>query len=152
MEINKVYNMDCMFGMKDIKDKNVDLVLTDPPYWHKKSPGKPYSDRKQCKTDSSFSNSKLFNAEGFMMGEMSDFGEEQINAVLKEFVRVCKIPNMYIFCNETQVPYYAMWAEKKQPNVQHISLGKTTIHYKQKPFLTECRVYCSNIRLWYSFK
>lgn len=112
MEINKVYNMDCMVGMKGIKDKSVDLILTDAPYWHKKSPGKPYSERKQCNTASSFSNSHLFNADGFMMKEMSDFGEEQINAVLKEFVRVCKIPNMYIFCNETQVPYYAMWAEK----------------------------------------
>ena len=112
METNVIYNEDCFVGLKKIPNKSIDLIITDPPYWHKKSPGKPYSDRKQCKTDSGFSNSKLFNAEGFMMREMSDFREEQINAVLKEFVRVCKIPNMYIFCNETQVPYYAMWAEK----------------------------------------
>lgn len=45
-----------------------------------------------------------------MMGKMSSFGEEQIDTILKEFVRVCKIPNMYIFCNETQVPFYTMWA------------------------------------------
>src|SRR5699024_2021510 len=32
MEINKIYNMDCLEGMKNIPDKSVDLVVTDPPY------------------------------------------------------------------------------------------------------------------------
>lgn len=33
MEINKVYNMDCLEFMKTLPDKSIDLVLTDPPYW-----------------------------------------------------------------------------------------------------------------------
>ena len=33
MEINKVYNMDCLDFMKTLPDKSIDLVLTDPPYW-----------------------------------------------------------------------------------------------------------------------
>lgn len=32
LELNKIYNMDCIDGMKQISDKSVDLVLTDPPY------------------------------------------------------------------------------------------------------------------------
>lgn len=32
IELNRIYNMDCLIGMKDIPDKTVDLVLTDPPY------------------------------------------------------------------------------------------------------------------------
>jgi site-specific DNA-methyltransferase (adenine-specific) len=32
MEVNKIYNMDCLEGLKQLKDKSVDLVLTDPPY------------------------------------------------------------------------------------------------------------------------
>ena len=32
LEINKIYNMDCMEGMKHIEDKSIDLVITDPPY------------------------------------------------------------------------------------------------------------------------
>jgi site-specific DNA-methyltransferase (adenine-specific) len=32
MELNKIYNMDCLEGMKEIEDNSVDLVLTDPPY------------------------------------------------------------------------------------------------------------------------
>ena len=112
IELNMIYNEDCLEGMKRISDKSIDLVVTDPPYWHKKSPGKPYSERKQCETKSKFSNSTLYNAEGYMMGEMSTFGEQEIDKILKELTRVCKIPNIYLFCNETQVPYYTMWAEK----------------------------------------
>lgn len=32
MEINKIYNEDCLEGMKRIPDKSVDLVVTSPPY------------------------------------------------------------------------------------------------------------------------
>lgn len=32
MELNKIYCMDCLEGMKELEDKSVDLVLTDPPY------------------------------------------------------------------------------------------------------------------------
>ena len=29
---NKIYNMDCLEGMKLIDDKSIDMILTDPPY------------------------------------------------------------------------------------------------------------------------
>ena len=32
MKINKIYQGDCLDIMKDIPDKSIDLVLTDPPY------------------------------------------------------------------------------------------------------------------------
>lgn len=32
LELNKIYNMDCLEGMKLIDDKSIDLVVTDPPY------------------------------------------------------------------------------------------------------------------------
>ena len=32
LELNKIYNMDCMEGMKLIPDNSIDLVVTDPPY------------------------------------------------------------------------------------------------------------------------
>jgi len=32
MELNKIYNMDCLEYMRTMPDKSVDLVLTDPPY------------------------------------------------------------------------------------------------------------------------
>lgn len=32
MKVNKIYNMDCIEGMKMIPDNSIDLILTDPPY------------------------------------------------------------------------------------------------------------------------
>ena len=32
LEINKVYHMDCLDGMKLIKDKSIDMILCDLPY------------------------------------------------------------------------------------------------------------------------
>lgn len=36
MELNKIYNEDCVEGMKKIEDNSVDLVVTSPPYNIKK--------------------------------------------------------------------------------------------------------------------
>ena len=115
METNKIHNIDCFVGLKDIPSKSIDLIVTDPPYLHtkgrgiNKKTGKAYADG-----HSPFANSDLFSTKGFMMSKMSKFGEEEIDTALHEFVRVLKVPNMYIFCNETQVPYYTMWAEKNE--------------------------------------
>lgn len=32
MELNKIYNMNCLQGLKAMEDESVDMVLTDPPY------------------------------------------------------------------------------------------------------------------------
>ena len=32
MEVNKIYNEDCLIGLKKIPDNSIDLVLIDPPY------------------------------------------------------------------------------------------------------------------------
>ena len=32
MEFNKIYNMDCIEGMKNISNNSVDLIITDPPF------------------------------------------------------------------------------------------------------------------------
>lgn len=33
MELNKIYNEDCLPGMKRIPDASIDLIVTDPPYF-----------------------------------------------------------------------------------------------------------------------
>ena len=112
---NNVINDDCLTVLPQIPDKSIDLVVTDPPYLHTKGrginrkTGKAYNDG-----HSPFANSELFSTKGFMMGQMSSWGEEKINKTLDELVRVCKIPNIYVFCNETQVPFYGIWANKHE--------------------------------------
>jgi len=33
LSLNKIYNMDCLEGMKLLADNSVDAIVTDPPYW-----------------------------------------------------------------------------------------------------------------------
>ena len=39
LELNKIYNMDCVVGMKRIPHNSIDLVVTDPPYIMNKTSG-----------------------------------------------------------------------------------------------------------------
>lgn len=32
MEINKIYNIDCLHGLKDLESNCVNLTVTSPPY------------------------------------------------------------------------------------------------------------------------
>ena len=32
LELNQIYNMDCLDGMREIPDKSIDLIITSPPY------------------------------------------------------------------------------------------------------------------------
>ena len=32
LEVNKIYNMDCLEGMKYMGNESIDIVITDPPY------------------------------------------------------------------------------------------------------------------------
>lgn len=113
METNVIYNEDCFQGLKHIPDKSIDLVIIDPPYLHTKGRGiNRNTGKAYANGHSKFANSDLYSTTGFMMSEMSTFSEQQINDILLEYKRVLKVPNMYIFCNETQVPYYTSWADK----------------------------------------
>ncbi len=113
MEEIRLIQGDCIVEMQKLIDEGikVDLIVTDPPYWHKKSPGKPYSQRNQCLTASKVATSELYSMNGYTMGVMSDFNGDSVSEVMPLMVGLCKIPNCYIFCNETLLPYYAMWAE-----------------------------------------
>ena len=32
LELNQIYNMDCVEGLKKIDDNSIDLIVTSPPY------------------------------------------------------------------------------------------------------------------------
>lgn len=38
MEMNKVYHMDCLNGLKELEDNSIDAIVTDPPYGLSKEP------------------------------------------------------------------------------------------------------------------
>lgn len=81
LELNRVYQRDCIEGLKMIPDNSIDLVVADPPYgidFHSN-----YRKNSELKTTKGISNDGLDN---------NDF----IAEVLKEIDRVMK-PNTHIY-------------------------------------------------------
>ena len=121
MELNKIYCMDCFEFLHQIPKKSIDLIITDPPYLHEKGGGKTHGTEGKSK----IANSEMFNFNSPMMKNMSSFGEEQIYCLLDEFKRIMKKMNCYIFCNDSQLLYYLLWAKNNKK--------KTTILIWEKP-------------------
>lgn len=97
IEINNIYNMDCLKGLKLMKDNSVDITITSPPYnIGKKSQGK----------------GKYQTYEDNMpMQEYYDF----IKEVVSELIRVTKY---YVFFNfqiltNNNIAYYQLFNEFK---------------------------------------
>ena len=99
MDINKIYNMDCIEGMKQIPDESVDLIVTDPPY----------------------------NISGLSIGVVlhgrdvntKDFGDwdwgYDLVPIIKEFKRILKPKGqLYIFTSEKLFAQYRLEMEKLQ--------------------------------------
>lgn len=84
LQINRIYNIDCLQGMKLIKDRSIDLILTDIPY-DQTNTRLNYGLRQINKGDADTLN---FDLEKFM----------------NECVRVCN-GSVYIFCATEQVSY-----------------------------------------------
>lgn len=100
-EVNNIYNEDSYKAIKDIPDKSIDLIVTDPPYL--------------IENTIAGGNSELANSIQNMNNELS---ENKIDKsidynILNDFVRVMKKINIYIFCNHKQIPDYLDFFVKK---------------------------------------
>ena len=97
MELDRIYNEDCLVGLKKIPDKSVDLIITDPPYEFVAS-DKNYGGRGALGSKGRAYHSELENA-----GLISGFQREEI---LRECMRVMKKVNIYIWCSKEQIKWY----------------------------------------------
>ena len=93
METNKIYLGDAYQLIKEIPDKSVDLIVTDPPY----------------KIDSLTGGGML--KEKRIKNLMDELGENHLDigineSILDEFMRVMKKPNIYIWMNLKQLYFY----------------------------------------------
>ena len=86
---NQIINADCIDILKQLPDKCIDLVLTDPPYELNLNggKGKAFSDRALVK-DKHID----FIAHGF-----------DYEGVFEQFKRICKPLNLFIFCSNKQI-------------------------------------------------
>src|SRR5699024_8861791 len=96
MEINKIYNMDCIEGMKDIDDNSIDLIVTDPPYLI------DYKTNYRKDKNHRFNNVIL-----------NDNNENIIKDYIKECHRVMKKDTaMYMFCSFDKVEVFKTELQK----------------------------------------
>ena len=85
----ELYKGDCLELLKEIKDSSIDLICTDIPYELENHGGTSSALASRC---ARMRDSVEFIANGI-----------DYDKVFEEFVRVCKIPNMIIFCSNLQI-------------------------------------------------
>ena len=84
--LNKIYNQDCIDGMKDIPDNKIDLVITDPPFAINFKSKKANYNRNASRVLSGYNEIESKNYYNFTYNWMS-----QVNRILK------KSGSMYVF-------------------------------------------------------
>ena len=109
----QLYNEDCIEVLKRIPDKSVDMILTDPPYEFENHGGgkSELAKRNLCKNTDDFVG---FMSNGFNM-----------DSVFSEFLRVCKIPNIYIFCSNAQISKTMSFFEQRDLQTTLLVWNKT---------------------------
>lgn len=85
LEINKVYCMDCLEGLKKIPDRSVDLIVTDPPYFIEN-----LKKDLRAQTIRRSSQNSIFHAEWDSSFQDLETYKEFIIKILDEFKRVLK--------------------------------------------------------------
>lgn len=101
--------MDCLEGMRMLPDKCVDLVVTDPPYeFCRGGSGGAFGKEKRSYHD-----------------ELNEICSGISNEFLEQMLRVCKKPNMYLFCSKDQLPQYLNFAVANDLNFDVLTWHKT---------------------------
>ena len=106
LEVNKIYNMDCMEGLKLLDDNSIDLVVMDPPY---------VLDLNKVKRPSNLNNyaNDLLNLkDGFDM------------KILDILIQKMKKINIYIYCSKRQVKDLLSYFSDKNCNYEILTWHK----------------------------
>lgn len=106
LALDHIYNMDCLEGMKQIPDKSIDLIVTDPPYEVGHVGGGHFGGR------------KYYN-------ELAPISQGISDEFLEMMMQKCKKPNMYVFCSKHQVPQLLNFSLQNKLNYDILTWHKT---------------------------
>ena len=117
-ELNNIYCVDSYKAIKDISDKSIDLIVTDPPYQIEGLSTKPHG---------------IFSSKG----HSRKYEQEMLNTnlgkgidlkILDEFVRILKKINIYLWCNKEQIyDYLAYFVKERKCNWEMIIWSKDNV-------------------------
>lgn len=130
---NKIINDDCLNVLKQLPDKCIDMVLTDPPYimvsgGHGKG---ELADRQTARND-------LLRGKGLYDGFS--------NEILDEICRVLKKINVYFFCSKNQIHQLFNYFEDKADNFDLLCWHKTNPSPLANMTYLNDTEYCLNFR------
>lgn len=109
---NKIYHGDCLEFIKQVPDNFFDLVLTDPPY-------------KLEGHSRGFAKKRDYLKNGFKkIGSSLDY-DIYNSGFLEECIRICKTPNIFLFCNKAQILDILKKTEELKLNFEIIVFCKT---------------------------
>ena len=130
---NQIINADCMDILKQLPDKCIDLVVTDPPYLMVSGGhGKGDLADRQTARNELLRNSGLYD------------GIE--NTVLDELCRVLKKINIYMFCSKNQIHQLLDYFENKSDNFDLLCWHKTNPSPLANMTYMNDTEYCLNFR------
>lgn len=116
MEIDNIYNIDCMEGMLELPDASVDLIVSDPPYEFKDTTGAGAFGT--CRGKSAKKKGRTYHA------ALAPISKGIADEVIEQMCRVCKIPNIYLFCNKDQMPQFLNFAVSHKLNYDILAWHK----------------------------
>lgn len=94
MELDIIYNRDCLEGLKELPDESVDLIVTDPPY--------RITSRGNCGNAGG-----MFKDDLTLQGKIFNNNDIDIEDYLPEFYRVLKQDShCYIMCNNINLIHF----------------------------------------------
>ena len=101
IELDKIYNEDCLQGMKRIDTASVDCIICDPPYLLENQGGGFWSKNEDPTVNH-------YNARGTRKGmdRLGSIKDGFDDEVLDEMCRVMKRVNIYLFCSQKQIQRY----------------------------------------------
>ena len=94
IELNKIYNEDCLIGFKDVDSNSIDLIVTDPPY-------------KITARGNGGNSGGMFQKKEVNNGKVFKTNDLEIEDWLPEFYRVLKPDShCYIMTNNKNITHY----------------------------------------------
>lgn len=94
MEIDKIYNEDCLIGMAKIADGTIDCIATDPPY-------------KLTSRGATGTMSGYWTTDKAKKGIVFEHNDIEVEQYLPEFYRILKADaHCYVMCNNLNMPHF----------------------------------------------
>ena len=135
MELNKIYCMDCLEGMKQLPNNSVDLIVTDPPY--------DLTDEKKEMEGGGLFLKRDFYKDIIInnLDKSFDFGLlfDQFNRIMKKF-------NLFLFCNKKQISTIINQIEFRSLNFDLL------VWIKRNPIPTHYNIYLNDTEYIFHIK